>query len=1024
MTGFSIFPDISTTFLRTRFLLFAILVAVCPLQPTFAVDPNRAFSQYLRDRWTIENGFPGRQVNAFAQTPDGYLWIGTAEGLFRFDGFNFVSTQELSPGSAPLTGVLGLLTDGSGTLWVRTQGSILRRHNGTFEDVTSDLAPGSFINAMSRAGDGGILLSNLKSGEILLGKNGFRTVALSPTLKTALVMCLAQTSDGKIWLGTRADGLFYVNNGQIVAASGGLPERKINSLLPMRDGTLWIGTDDGLIFWNGTAITPNSVASSLSHVQISALLQDRDGNVWAGTPHGLVRLNSKGSVLQEDAKHAAGEITSLFEDREGDLWIGSAQGIERLRDSAFVTYSASEGLPAESNGPLYVDSGGRTWFGPSNGGLYWLRDGSVTAVAIGGLRDDPVYSISGYTDQVWIGRRLSGLTHIFIDNGATRTKTYRQSDGLAQDSVSAVRVGRDGSVWAGTLSGGVSRLKDATFTTYSRSNGLASNSVASIEEGHDGTMWFATRGGLSAFSGDRLKTYTPRDGLPSDDVTSVEEDSQANLWIGSSGGLAVLAANTSVGIQGLQRYVPDPVFGIAEDKNGFLWILTSKRICRIDRARLLSGSIGPGDIREYGLADGLRSTEGVRRERSIVTDSHGAIWFSLSRGISVIDPSQARDELPPIAQIESASADSRPIAMQAPVRIPGPLRRIAFNYTGLSLSVPQRIRFRYMLDGFDHDWSEATSARQAIYTNLGPGRYRFRVMSSNRDGVWTGTEAAFPFNIDPAFWQTWWFRLLCVVCVLAAVWMFHTLRMRQVAKRMQARLEERIQERERLARNLHDTLLQGVISASIQLDVANDRLPEDSPAKPLVKRVLELMQLVTEEGRNSIRSLRLSRPESNTLEQAIGQLGESLASDTDVEFHVIVEGRPRPLQSATWDEAYHIASEAVTNAFRHARAGKIEVEVEYAVLHFNIVVRDDGCGIDVNVLGKGREGHWGLPGMRERAEQIGARLQVLSRPDSGTEVELRIPGKVAFESSTPRRWFRWWERFFTAKQAVNRPSTK
>ena len=288
----------------------------------------------------------------------------------------------------------------------------------------------------------------------------------------------------------------------------------------------------------------------------------------------------------------------------------------------------------------------------------------------------------------------------------------------------------------------------------------------------------------------------------------------------------------------------------------------------------------------------------------------------------------------------------------------------------------------------------------------------------------TGPEATLPFKIDPAFWQTWWFRLLFVACLIAAAWIFHTFRMSQIAKRMQARLEERIQERERLARNLHDTLLQGVISAFIQLDVANDRLPEGSPAKPLVERVLELMRLVTEEGRNSIRSLRSSRPESNTLEQAIGQLGESFASDNHVEFCVIVEGRSRPLQSATWDEAYHIASEAVTNAFRHAHANKIEVEVEYGVRHFSVVVRDDGRGIDVNVLGKGREGHWGLPGMRERAEQIGAKLQVLSRADSGTEVELRIPGKVAFDSSTPRRWFMWWDRFFTAKPKVNHPSTK
>jgi signal transduction histidine kinase/streptogramin lyase len=732
-----------------------------------------------------------------------------------------------------------------------------------------------------------------------------------------------------------------------------------------------------------------------------------------------VRVNAAGGVLVEGARPAAIPVTSLFEDREGNLWIGSARGIERLRDSSFVTYSVDEGLPGETGGPLYVDDAGRTWFAPSSGGLYWMRDGKTARVAIGGIADDPVYSISGGKGEVWVGRREGGLTHVVTKNGTLTTRTYRQSEGLAQNSVSAVHVDRQGSVWAGTLSGGVSRLRDGSFTTYTKANGLASNSVTSIAEGRDGSMWFGLRGGLSALTTAGMRSYTLKDGLPSDDVTSVTEDSQGNLWIGTSAGLALLSADRSLGIRTLDKLIPDPVLGIAEDTRGFLWIATTRHVIRLDRLRLLNGYAGPGNLRDYGITDGLPSTEGIRRERSVVSDPRGAIWFSLDRGISVIEPGEVRDELPPITQIESISADGRVIPPQTPLRIPGPSRRVAIDYTGLSLSVPQRIRFRFMLEGFDHDWSEPTFVRRAVYTNLSSGRYRFRVMSSNANVAWTESEATLPFNVDPPFWEAWWFRLLLAACAVACVWLLFTLRMRQIARRMQARLEERIQERERIARNLHDTLLQGVISASLQLDVANDRLADDSPAKPLIRRVLELMRLVTEEGRNSIRSLRSSPSESHTLEQAIAQLGEQLASNKkDVEFRVIAQGRSRFLQSATWDEAFRIASEAVTNAFRHSGAKKIEAEVEYGVRDLTLTVRDNGCGIDTHVIGKGREGHWGLPGMRERAEQVGAKLQVLSRVGSGTEVKLRIPGKVAFEPLVSTRWRKWWNRLFLHKSAA------
>ena len=1025
MTNFSISRDVWNMRIRLRRVLLVMLTAACFSSRLYAVDPNRTFSQYIRDQWSAENGFSGGQVNAFTQTPDGYLWVGTAKGLFRFDGLNFVTAQALDPTFPSITNVLGLTTDGEGNLWVRTQGSVLRYRNGSFEDLTSDLAPGSFITAMSRAVGGNVVLANLLHGEILYGRKGFTSLASSQIFQTALVISLAQTRDGRIWIGTRGDGLFYLANGQILPVTEGLPDRKINSLSATRDGGLWIGTDNGLAHWDGAAISTKNIPPALNHAQISAVMEDRDGNLWIGTSRGLLRFNRKdGSLLEETDRESPGEITALREDREGNIWIGSNHGIERLRDSPFVTYSVAEGLPSESNGPIYVDPEQRIWFGPLNGGLYWMQDGKVQVVLKGGPASDVIYSIAGANDDVWVGRQEGGLTHFIVRQGAVEQETYTDANGLAQNSVYAVHQSRDGTVWAGTLSGGVSRLKNGIFTTYTTANGLASNSIAAIEEGADGTMWFATRGGLNALSGDRVLTYTVHDGLPSEDVISLLQGSDGVLWIGTAGGLAFLSANKIHGGQALPESLREPIFGLAEDRKGSLWIATSDHVLKVNRDRLLAGSLKEGDIREYGLADGLHGIEGVRRDQSVVMDPRGRIWFSLNRGISVVDPQRVSAPLPAIPHIEEISADGSPIPIRGAIQIPGPSRRLAFTYDGVSLAVPERIRFRYMLEGFDRGWSDVTSARQAIYTNLGPGSYRFRVTSSNSDGLWDGSEAAISLKIEPAFWQAWWFQISCLLSVALMVWMIYQLRLRQVSRQMHARLEERLEERERIARDLHDTLLQGFVSAAMQLDVANDRLAADSPAKPIVERVIQLMRQVSEEGRNTIRSLRSSKRTLPDLEQALSRVGQELREHSRVDFRVVAQGLPQSLHPAIRDEAYRIGREAVTNAFRHSGASRIEVEVDYASRYLRILVRDNGCGINAQVLDTGREGHWGLPGMRERAEQIGAKLVVSSGGGIGTEVDLSIPGHVAYESFSSRRWPKWFVRLFPGKAETNHPSAR
>ena len=988
--------------------MFLVILSVP--HAAYALDPNEAISRYIHDQWSAEQGYPGGPAYAITQT-DGYLWIGTANGLVRFDGFNFRLIQEENSTLLPVGPVLGLAADQAGNLWIRPESpNLLAYRDGTFRDVLPRMArPESEVTAMCRGKDGSIVLASLANGIVRYSQGKFTLLAPASALSDRLVISLAETPDGAIWIGTRDSGLFTLTGGRVSRIAPELRDTKINCLLAVKNRQLWIGTDDGLARWDGGHVTRGFLSQPLDRAQVLTMIEDRESNLWVGTSSGLVRLTAQGAETSERySGQASGEaVLSLFEDREGNLWTGSEHGIERLRDTAFITYGATDGLPSENNGPVYVDATDRTWFAPLSGGLYWLDHGKVGSVNEAGLSKDVVYSIAGRKDELWVGRQRGGLTHLFPNGGAFSSQTYTQAQGLAQNSVYSVYQAGDGTVWAGTLSGGVSKLSNGKFKTYTIDNGLASNTVASILETSDETMWFATANGLSALWNGRWIAYSIRDGLPSENVNCLLEDSTGVLWIGTAQGLAFRGSGhiqVAIGAPGLLQ---DQILGIAEDHNGNLWITTSNRVLRVNRDKLLRGALSDGDEREYGLADGLRGVEGVKRHRSVVADSFGHIWFSMNRGLSSVDPARvAATFAPAIVHIETVSVDGSPLDLhqsdlhqsdlhqgdrEGALRIPAGRQRLTFNYTGLSLSVPGRIRFKYRLDGFDYGWSQAVETREANYTNLGPGPYRFRVIASNPDGFWNSAEASVGFQIDPAFWQTWWFRVgLVLACALGVVALYR-LRLHSHTSRLNLRFEERLSERTRIAQELHDTLLQGFLSASMQLHVAVDRLPSDSPSKSSLGRVVNLIEQVVDEGRNAVRGLRSPDSVSLDLGQAFSRIQQELALEDDVGFRVIVDGQPRPLHPLLRDEVYRIGREALVNAFHHAHAKNIEIELEYAASQFRVLVRDDGRGIDPQMVQSGREGHWGLIGMRERAERIGAKLHVWSRPTAGTEVELSGP---------------------------------
>jgi signal transduction histidine kinase/ligand-binding sensor domain-containing protein len=990
---------------QTRWTLIGIVLAGL-VTDARALDPDRVPAQYVREQWTGTR-FPGGAVNGIAQTADGYLWIGTDRGLTRFDGFNFRPVSFTSIAAASNVPIVQLLTDAGGELWVRPQGAYLvRQRDHKFESLRYGFPA---ITALSKDNHGGVLVSDISQGTFRFMADDVQKLGPS----SPPVISMAETADGKVWLGTLGDGLFFLAGGRATNVNAGLPDRKISSLLPIGE-ELWVGTDTGLYHGNGNGFHRIDLPFP-GNVQVLSILRDHDSNLWLGTTRGLLRINGKGiSLSQENELRGDGGINVLFEDREGNLWVGGARGLGRIRDSAFTTYSSVGDYHFEHNGPVYVDPEGRTWFAPAQGGLYILQNGRVQP-ASSIPPNEVVYSINGRTDVVWVGRQRGGLTRLQFRNGAISSESYTEANGLAQNSVYAVYESRDGSVWAGTLNGGISKFKDGRFTTYRTTNGLASNTVSSILETRDGAMWFATPAGLSSFSNGQWRTYTTVQGLPSPEVNCLFEDSSGTLWSGTSAGLAFFASGHFQVPNEPPDVLREQILGMAEDQSGRYWVATSHHVLRVPRDKLLSGVVKAVDVHEYDQTDGLDSTEGVKRSRSVVSDSAGRIWFSLSSGLSTVNASQITDNsVPALPRIEAITADNNTSNLAASVRIPPSPRRITFEFTGLSLAAPGRIRFRYFLEGFDSSWSEPVAAREAVYTNLGPGPYRFRLVASNSDGLWNGPETAIALSVAPAYYQTYWFRLSCIAAFLGMLAATYQLRLRQLSREFDLRLEERVAERARIARDLHDTLLQSFQGLMLRFQTADEMLPaRPMEAKKALEGALDRADQAISEGRDAISDMRASslvnRDLAKSMTALMTDLSEELAASGGgpVAFRVLVEGAPRTVRPILQDEIYRIARESLRNAFSHAQARNIETEIAYGESLLRLRFRDDGTGIDPRVLEHGgRSGHWGLPGMRERATHIGAQLEVWSELGAGTEVNLSIPASIAYEAFSTRAGFR------------------
>jgi signal transduction histidine kinase/ligand-binding sensor domain-containing protein len=979
---------------------------------TVGAERQTIIPTHGHDLWDAAAGFPGGYVYSVSQTDDGYIWIGTSKGLVRYGGWKFLSISEDGSSVGTKVPILSVLADSNDELWATDDHTHLFRYAaGRLAGPMSDNGRHRYLAALlSRTRDGRLLFASELQG-VVEYEHGSARLLLDPGMTPRSLTALTQTAEGAFWIGTRETGVFRLTlrpGGSDIQHLAALTSVRVNCLLPIGDSALLIGTDQGLLSLHNGTLAKSS--PELGGVEILALANGREGDVWIGSNGRVFKAHARdidreGKIRTLDGLSVHGTVTALFEDRDGDLWIGRPEVIERYSASEFTTYLTSAGLLCSNCGAIYADQRDRIWFAPLDGGLFLLSKGSIRAVETAGLKDDTVYSVAGSAeDEVWVARKNGGVTRLRVHGDALQANMYTRQDGLAEDSVYSIYRAPDGTVWAGTLTAGLSRFHDDTWHAFNTKDGLPSNTISAITGNTAGEIFAGTPNGLAVLQHNHWVAYTTEQGLPPGAVESLLFDDAGTLWIGTKKGISFLQSGTVHVPLGAPDALYGEILGIAESQ-GWLWITTRDHVLRVKRTALLNQSFGEGEYREFGVTEGLPSSEGVKRSRTVVADHRGRIWFSLNKGISVLEPSAfARPAFPVTMRIDGMLVDGRAVAAESLAHIPAGRHRLTFRYAGVNVSNPAAVRYRYRLDRVDPAWSETTALREIDYTNIPPGQFRFHVMGRNPDGMWSGQEGTIAFEVDPAYWQTRWFQVGSVLGLLLLAFSLYRLRLRELHRQFDVALDARVNERTRIARELHDTLLQSLHGLMFQFQAARNMLPRRTDeAIHTLDGAIDATEQAIAESRGAIHDLRTDSCRNGDLGESLKATAQELADSEHGNspapaFRMIVEGQPKPLSSVLQDEVYRITREILRNSFQHAHADRIEVEIRYDDQALRLRIRDNGKGIDPKILKEGgTSGHWGLQGVRERARQIGAQLDFWSEVGAGTEVQLNIPAAAAYE---------------------------
>lgn len=815
------------------------------------------------------------------------------------------------------------------------------------------------------------------------------------------VHAIVQGQDGYIWIGTeggmaRFDGFrFQVFSSETNSA---VPSNDVRALAVERGGGVWAATAGGVVRVERRTVKSFGVTDGLPSADVTRIFCDSQNRVIANTAGGAAMWNGKRfeSIAftpamprripepmrfdADDPLTRAG-ILCQFSDREGNVWIGTdSQGLTVLRRTKFSVLGARQGLSQDAVRCVFARRDGSMWFGTGKAGLNRLDKGAVSQMGTPqGLSSDVVISLGEDANGDLAIGTPDGLNLLHGD----RVTVLTSADGLADDLVRSIS--NDGeTLFVGTRRG-LSAMKSGEVRTYTQADGLGSDLVgATLSEGK-GKLWIATLNGLSVLEHGKVRNYTTRDGLSSNVVTALYRDAEGLLWVGTQGGS--LNCFRAGHFDHFNAGLPKVIYGISEDRNGSLWLASSVGVYRVNRHKLLEDQ---GEAVSYGTADGLRINEcsGGGHPALARTDD-GTLWFATPKGAASMTEQQARlNEKPPPVVIESLRVDDHDAAIEDRLTIGPGHSQFAFEYVGLSFVAPQKVHYRYRLEGFDKSWIEAGTRRVAYYTNLPAGNYKFRVLASNNDGIWNNTGAQMQLRLEPRFYQTLWFYCLCGLAAGLMVYGAYRWRVRQVARQYDAVLAER----NRIAREIHDTLAQGFAGVSVQLEIIS-RLMEQSAdaARTHINEARKLVRESLNEARRSIWELRSQATTVEDLPSRLSLLTHQGPGGSAGRVSLNVSGTLRPLAGKVESELLRIAEEAVRNARRHGGAQKIDLNLVFHEQAVCLTVADDGAGFDVQRHPGAKQGHFGLAGMRERAESIGAKFEVTSSADKGTVVTVEAP---------------------------------
>ncbi len=782
-------------------------------------------SQYLIANWQDE--LPQSTVNAIVQTSDGYLWLGTQGGLTRFDGLDFTVFDRSNTPQMESQDVRALLEDRDGTLWVGTRGGdlLIYQSNSLGPALGSGWPAAQAVQALAEGSDGCIWIGTRGSGLVRFTADRFETFGAAQGLPASTILALLEEPDGTLWIGTRNEGL-YRWDGESFSAIGDrwLAGESVLSLAMDEAGTLWIGTrQSGILRWPEAPQGEPTTIEQTATAPVMSLRFDHDGNLWAGSyGEGLIRLRrNRPSWLRTDQGLSSPNVMAVFEDREGNLWAGTeGGGLDRVRAGAFRTFGKPEGLNSDQVWTVLEDSAGTVWVGTDDGGLGRLRDGEIqTLTTADKLSSNSVSALLEEADgSLWIGARGAGID--VLSGG--RVSHLGAAQGLTSDTVFSMHRASDGTVWVATRSQGLLRWRQGRFDPLSESPTLPADvRIWAFADGAQGELLVGTDGhGLAVLrDGEVVETFTTADGLSSDTISAIHVADNGDLWLGTYGaGLNLLRDGKVYTFSAPQGLFDDVILRILPDRSGNLWMSCNRGIFRVSIAELEAVARGRAQrvtSTVFGEAHGMRSAEcnGFLQPAGFAA-SDGRLWFPTIAGVVVVDPQAvASNPVPPGVVVESVRMDGRELEFSDALELPAGSGRLDVRYAGMSFVEPEKVTFRYRLEGYDPEWVEAGNERRATYTNLPTGRsYRFEVLAANEDGVWNEQAASFTLNIAPRLWQRPLFQFVAVLALALLAWGVYSLRVRQLIRRT-LRLEALVDER-----------TAEVVEQRDQLEVANEEL--------------------------------------------------------------------------------------------------------------------------------------------------------------------------------------------------------